>query len=45
MPGENQVADVVFHKNINPHKWVMLHADYLYAFAYTRINNEEQAKD
>jgi DNA-directed RNA polymerase specialized sigma24 family protein len=32
------------HK-LNPHQWVSAHADYLYAFAITRINDEEQAKD
>ena len=30
---------------LNPHQWVTAHADYLYAFAITRINDEEQAKD
>lgn len=30
---------------LNPHQWVNAHADYLYAFAITRINNQEQAKD
>jgi RNA polymerase sigma-70 factor (TIGR02943 family) len=30
---------------LNPHQWVKAHADYLYAFAITRINDEEQAKD
>jgi len=30
---------------LNPHQWVNAHADYLYAFAITRINDEEQAKD
>lgn len=30
---------------LDPHKWVAAHADYLYAFAITRINDEEQAKD
>ncbi len=32
-------------KQIDPHQWVVLHADYLYNYAYTRINNEEQARD
>ncbi len=31
--------------HLNPHQWVNAHADYLYAFAISRINNEEQAKD
>jgi RNA polymerase sigma-70 factor (TIGR02943 family) len=30
---------------LNPHQWVAAHADYLYAFAITRINDEELAKD
>ncbi|WP_428328309.1 sigma-70 family RNA polymerase sigma factor [Mucilaginibacter sp.] len=32
------------HK-LNPHDWVAAHADYLYSFAITRINDEEQARD
>ncbi len=30
---------------LNPHKWVTAHADYLYGFAITRINDNELAKD
>jgi RNA polymerase sigma-70 factor (TIGR02943 family) len=30
---------------LNPHQWVATHADYLYAYAITRINDEELAKD
>ena len=30
---------------LNPHQWVAAHADYLYAYAISRINDEEQAKD
>jgi RNA polymerase sigma-70 factor (TIGR02943 family) len=30
---------------LNPHQWVEKHADYLYAYATSRINNEEHAKD
>jgi RNA polymerase sigma-70 factor (TIGR02943 family) len=30
---------------IDPHKWVGAYADYLYAYAIVRINDEEQAKD
>ncbi|MFA6245408.1 MAG: sigma-70 family RNA polymerase sigma factor [Mucilaginibacter sp.] len=29
----------------NPQNWVAMHADYLYAFAITRIGDEEQARD
>jgi len=30
---------------LNPHHWVTAHADYLFGFAITRINDEELAKD
>jgi RNA polymerase sigma-70 factor (ECF subfamily) len=30
---------------VNPHHWVDLHADYLYAYAITRIRDEEQVRD
>jgi len=30
---------------LNPHHWVKDYADYLYAYAIRRINNEELAKD
>jgi len=30
---------------LNPHQWVAAHADYLYNYAVTRINDEEQARD
>jgi RNA polymerase sigma-70 factor (TIGR02943 family) len=30
---------------LNPRQWVATHADYLYAYAITRINDEEQAHD
>ena len=30
---------------LNPHQWVKTHADYLFAFAITRVNDEELAKD
>jgi RNA polymerase sigma-70 factor (TIGR02943 family) len=30
---------------LNPHKWVDNYADYLYAYALSRINDEEQARD
>jgi RNA polymerase sigma-70 factor (TIGR02943 family) len=30
---------------MDPHKWVDLHADYLYAYAITRIGDEEQVRD
>jgi len=30
---------------LNPHTWVKTHADYLYAFAIVRVNDDELAKD
>lgn len=30
---------------LSPHHWVRAHADYLYAYAITRVNDEELAKD
>jgi RNA polymerase sigma-70 factor (TIGR02943 family) len=30
---------------LKPHEWVNAHADYLYAYTITRVNNEEQARD
>lgn len=30
---------------LNPSKWVELYADYLYRFAYYRVNNDELAQD
>src|ERR1700709_468785 len=30
---------------LNPHRWVELHADYMFNYAITRINDEELAKD
>ena len=30
---------------VDPHQWVNLHADYLYSYAISRINDEEQARD
>ncbi|MBL7910136.1 MAG: sigma-70 family RNA polymerase sigma factor [Bacteroidia bacterium] len=31
--------------SLNPSKWVELYADYLYRFAYYRVNNDELAQD
>jgi RNA polymerase sigma-70 factor (TIGR02943 family) len=33
------------NQQVNPHKWVEYYADYLYAYAITRIRDEEQARD
>ncbi|MES2807359.1 MAG: sigma-70 family RNA polymerase sigma factor [Bacteroidota bacterium] len=30
---------------LNPHKWVENHADYLYAYTVSRLNDDEQARD
>jgi len=30
---------------VNPHKWVSEYADYLYAYAISRVSDEEQARD
>ncbi|WP_372794317.1 sigma-70 family RNA polymerase sigma factor [Lutibacter sp.] len=30
---------------LNPNKWIELHADYLYNYTISRINNEDLAKD
>lgn len=30
---------------LDPHKWVSLYADYLYSYAFARLDNEEQARD
>jgi RNA polymerase sigma-70 factor (TIGR02943 family) len=30
---------------VNPHNWVDLHAEYLYAYAIMRIKDEEQSRD
>jgi RNA polymerase sigma-70 factor (TIGR02943 family) len=32
-------------QQVNPHKWVENYADYLYAYAITRIRDEELARD
>src|ERR1700743_729165 len=33
------------NNQLNPHQWVTAYADYLYGFALSRLNDEEQAKD
>ncbi|WPU92117.1 sigma-70 family RNA polymerase sigma factor [Mucilaginibacter sabulilitoris] len=38
-------ADLFATASVDPGKWVELYADYLYTYAYTRINDEELAKD
>lgn len=38
-------SEPVNNRQLEPHRWVELHADYLYTYAFTRINDEEQARD
>lgn len=33
------------NSSVNPHNWVQNHADYLYAYTLSRLNDEEQARD
>jgi RNA polymerase sigma-70 factor (TIGR02943 family) len=41
-----QIKTEVFEPHlINPHQWVAKHADYLYTYAITRVNDAEQARD
>ncbi len=40
------MSDVTREASIlNPEKWIDSYADYLYSFAYNRVNDEETAKD
>src|SRR4051812_1279083 len=32
-------------RTIDPHQWVKNHADYMYSYTLSRINDEEQARD
>ena len=36
---------LTFGQTLNPHLWVSAHADYLYTYAITRINDADLAKD
>lgn len=36
---------IIENNQPDPHKWVEAHADYLYAYARARINDEELARD
>ncbi len=38
-------ATLIVKNSIDPHQWVDNYADYLYSYAMTRINDEEQARD
>jgi RNA polymerase sigma-70 factor (TIGR02943 family) len=37
--------ETIENKELNPHLWVNQYADYLYAFAITRINDEDLVRD
>ncbi|RKR82306.1 RNA polymerase sigma-70 factor (ECF subfamily) [Mucilaginibacter gracilis] len=45
MPADQSTSTVSPGNAIHPHGWVAAHADYLYSFALTRVNNPELAKD
>jgi len=47
MPANNPIASNLSGTDnaLDPHQWVAMHADYLYTYAITRINDEEQARD
>lgn len=45
MQSEKTKAATTESNRTDPHQWVTNYADYLYAYAITRINDEEQAKD
>ncbi len=36
---------MIAENQLNPHRWVEAHADYLYTYAISRIYDEEQARD
>lgn len=38
-------TDDIGKNQMEPHLWVERHADYLYAYAFSRINDEHQARD
>lgn len=41
---KEEAVNIVSH-TADPHKWVARYADYLYNYAISRVNNEEQARD
>lgn len=46
MSNDNYItADLSHTASVEPSKWVELYADYLYTYAFTRVNDEELAKD
>lgn len=43
---EDQITEpLLTNRQTDPHHWVRMHADYLYAYAITRINDQDLAKD
>lgn len=44
-PTTDAAATLVNDNLLNPHEWVDLHADYLYRYAFKRLNDDELARD
>ncbi|UOE50844.1 sigma-70 family RNA polymerase sigma factor [Mucilaginibacter sp. SMC90] len=44
-PNIDSIAEPVAKHHIAPENWVDLHADYLFSFAFSRVDNEELARD
>ena len=45
MQGDHNESIALEDHSLNPHLWVSKYADYLYAYAVTRISDEDEAKD
>jgi RNA polymerase sigma-70 factor (TIGR02943 family) len=48
MPNETVIEEKQHHtgpQKVDPNGWVELYADYLYAYALSRLNDEEKARD
>ncbi len=45
MNNKEKIAPNSETNGINPHQWVEKYADYLFGFAFSRINDEEQSRD
>jgi RNA polymerase sigma-70 factor (TIGR02943 family) len=45
MQAEHKEFDTIYGATVDPHQWVSRHADYLYTYAFTRLNDEEMARD
>jgi RNA polymerase sigma-70 factor (TIGR02943 family) len=44
-PVHENIVDITGKSLLEPHLWVDRYADYLYGYAISRLNNEEQAQD